>query len=823
MTTTVRQRIELGFESFGRLLCRRPLVAILFALMVAAALISQLPKMTLDTSTEGFLHQEDPTLVQYDAFREQFGRDEVVVLAVSAPEIFSAPFMEKLTALHEELRAGVPHLDDITSLVNARDTRGDEGALIVQDLLEEVPTDAAGWAALKARAEGNPLYRNLLLSEDGGTTTVVIKTDAFSEGEVPSEADALAAFDEGGFDDGGFEEMPAGAVEGEAEPRLYLSDEENSAVVAAVEAIAARYHGEDFQVHVAGSPVVVDALKRAMMTNMGRFTLLGVVTIALALGLMFRRASGVVLPLMVVVLSLLSTLGTMALSGVPFTLPTQILPSFLLAVGVGASVHLLAIFYHHLQAGHERHASIVHALGHSGLAVVMTSLTTAAGLASFAGAEVAPVADLGRFAAVGVLIALFYTLVLLPALLAVVPVKVKGQEAAVERSARMDRMLTGAADLSTGRPKAVLLVCLALFVVAAIGVSQVRFSHTPYKWISLEEPARQGSDFIDATLGGASALEMIVDTGEENGLYQPQVMASLAQLQVEVEAMAAGDQVVGKATSPADILREINRALNENRAEFYKIPESRELIAQEFLLFENSGSDDLEDFVDSQFRTARFTIKTPWVDAVEFPGFIDGVRARFQEVLGGGVEVVATGMNALLARTLTATIFSMAESYIIAAVVITVMMVVLMGNLRLGLLSMLPNFMPIFVTIGLMGWLGLPLDLFTMLIGSIAIGLAVDDTIHFLHNYRRYHHQTGDVAEAVRRTLLTSGRAMVVTTAVLSIGFFIYMFSTLSNLINFGLLTGFTIINALLADLFMAPALMAMLHGGRLEADDAEY
>ena len=168
-------------------------------------------------------------------------------------------------------------------------------------------------------------------------------------------------------------------------------------------------------------------------------------------------------------------------------------------------------------------------------------------------------------------------------------------------------------------------------------------------------------------------------------------------------------------------------------------------------------------------------------------------------------------MIALLSRTMSATILTLSESYAIAAVVITLMMILLIGNVRMGLVSMIPNLTPIILTIGLMGWLDLPMDLFTILIGSIAIGLAVDDTIHFMHNFRRYHLATGDVAQAVRQTLTTAGRAMLVTTAVLSIGFFLYMFSSLSNLFNFGLLTGFTILMALLADFFLAPALMAAM------------
>jgi predicted RND superfamily exporter protein len=150
-------------------------------------------------------------------------------------------------------------------------------------------------------------------------------------------------------------------------------------------------------------------------------------------------------------------------------------------------------------------------------------------------------------------------------------------------------------------------------------------------------------------------------------------------------------------------------------------------------------------------------------------------------------------------------------------------MILLLGNLRLGLVSMIPNLTPIILTMGLMGWLGLPMDLFTIMIGSIAIGLAVDDTIHFMHNFRRYHRSTGDVSDAIRLTLTGAGRAMLVTTAVLSLSFFLYMFSTLSNLFNFGLLTGFTIIMALLADLFLAPALMVLLEKHGLLPSDQDY
>ncbi len=816
MGTQFRQRIENAFAAFGSLIFQHRWKTMLLILLLAFGLASQMSKLVIDTSTEGFLHEKDPALLAYNQFREQFGRDELVLLTIQGKDVFDLVFLKKLKQLHRELADNTPYLDDITSLINARNTRGSKGELLVEDLLEYWPQNDDQLQAIKQRAMVNPTYRNMLLSEDGTITTVVLKTDAYVAEQ--GMEDALA----------GFDAAPEAATE--LKP---LSPAQNAEVVQKVSAIAAKYQSDDFKLYVAGTPVVTDYLKKSMQANMKKFMGMALLAIALILFLLFRRISGVLLPLLTVILSLLSTFGLMGAFGIPIKLPTQILPSFLLAVGIGASVHLLAVFFQRLQLLHEgkettesdshKEAAISYALGHSGLAIVMTSLTTAAGLASFAGAKVAPISDLGIVAAIGVLIALIYTLVLTPALMAILPLRAKTSKSSSSRYQRMDRLLLGIADFATERSRLVLTVSAALLIVGILGASQVRFSHFPFKWLPEDNSSRVATEFVNNNMRGASSVEVVIDTGEKNGFYEPARMQGLALLSDEIATIDRGDIYVGKTLSLADILKEINKALNENLDAFYAVPDNRQLIAQEFLLFENSGSDDLEDFVDSQFSKARFTIKMPWADAILYKDFLDDINNRFQRVMGDGVEITITGINALLSRTMSATIYSMAQSYIIAAVVITLMMILLIGNVRIGLVSMIPNLTPIILTLGLMGLMDMPLDLFTMLIGSIAIGLAVDDTIHFMHNYRRYHHETNDVKEAVRKTLLTTGRAMFVTTVVLATGFFLYMGADMSNLRNFGLLTGFTIIMALLADFFLAPALMQELHRSHLIADDSDY
>jgi len=825
MPQSIRDKFEQGFRHTTESIYTHPKKVLLLLLLSFVAMASGLPKIAIDTSTEGFLHDDDPVLLEYNDFRAQFGRDEMVQLTIVSEDIFSQPFMSRLKQLHHQLEMEVPHLNEITSLVNARKTVGDEGSLIVEDLLERWPVTPQQWQAVKSEAMANPLYTNLLLSEDGNITTIAIKTDAYSTGEIVD--DPLALLDDAsGFDDTLSSDS---AHRLQSVERAFLTDAENSELVRKIKQIVADYHQDDFQIYLAGSPVVTETLKSAMTTSMGRFVIMALTTIALILYLMFRRISGVIMPLLTVLMTVLSTVGLMSHLGIAIKLPTQILPSFLLAVGVGASVHLLAIFYQRLQHNQslglpegDSGEAISYASGHSGLPILMTSLTTAAGLASFSGSDVAPVSELGIFAAVGVMISFVYTLTLTPALMALFKVSAqknsKTQKSNTVHSA-LDPVLDWVTHFSIQNSGKIIITSLLLLSISLVLALQARFSHEPFTWLPKDDPARIATDFVNDHMKGASSAELIVDTGKENGLYEPAVMAGLDKLGKDVEQIATEQLYVGKSQSPADLLKEIHKALNENRDSFYTIPDNRELIAQEFLLFENSGSDDLEELVDNQFQKARFTAKMPWVDSIYYGDFVADLHERFSAVLGTGVTITVTGMAVLLGQTVMAAIYSMAEGYILAGVIITVMMILLIGNVRLGLLSMIPNLAPIVVTLGLMGLFDLPLDLFTMLIGSIAIGLAVDDTIHFMHNYRRYYRKYGDLERAIKATLHTSGRAMLVTTIVLSSGFFLYIFSSLNNLFNFGILTGLTIILALISLFFLAPALLHRAHLYRLIPD----
>ncbi len=800
----MRHRIEILLEALGHSVYRHAWVVIAGLLVLVALGATQIPKIEVRASTDEFLRVNDPIRVEYDAFLAQFGRDDVIMLAIEPGEVFDFAFLEKLRQLHETLEAEVPHLREVQSLINARETRGEGDQLIVGELFENWPENEPELAAIRARALANPLYTDLILTHEADMTTLTVELEAFSP--LFDSDDAFAGF--GDAADGDESELSRGAALAGADAKLTGAQE--AAAVATVNDIVARFDAPDFRIYAGGAPVLNTALMISLVRDIVLFTLLSTAMIALFLTVVFRRVLAVVAPLAIAVLSLVATLGVMGTVGIPAMPISEIVPSFLLSIGVGATVHLIAIFLQRLEAGASREDAVAGALGHSGLPIIMTSLTTAGGIASFATADLVPVAIFGVVAPLGILLTLAMTLLLGPAMLAVMPLrtpKIRRAEAPATPAPSI-RLLVRLGDFATTHTGLVLGAGAALVVIAIVGMLRLEVSFDSLEWFPDDLPAKVAARKLDDRFGGSMALELLVDTGETDGLHQPEVLQAMDRARHTVAGLQVGDIVAGKSISLVDIVKEIHQALNEGRPEARVIPDDRALVSQELMLFENSGSDDLEDVVDTDFSLGRFSIRAPMVDGSHYPPFGEEVARIFDAELEGRAKARLTGMMVVMGRSFTASIETMFRSYAIALVVITPLMMLLLGSFRLGLIAMIPNLFPIVLTLGLMGWLGVPLEMFSLLIGSVALGLAVDDTIHFMHGFRRGFAATGSVEIAVRETLRTTGQALLFTSIVLSMGFLIYVLSDLNNLSRFGLLTAFSIAVAFLADVMLAPALM---------------
>lgn len=795
---TMHSWLENWFALLAEFVCRWKYGVLLVMLLLTAGLASQIPTITIDTRDEGFFYDDDPALIAYNTFRDQFGQDDTFIIALQPKNGLDQPFFDTLFALHRDLESQVPYVDEIKSLVNGRIVRAAGDTLSVEELMPAPPRTPAEVARILELVKRYPLYEDLLLAKDRSLVSILIKAQAVK----PQDGDPLAGFE-------GDSVPPLGNTE------KYLSNEESIEITNAIATVLARYRDQGVTIHFSGTPAVIATLQQSITHDMSIMIPLSFLLIVASLILLFRRLSGLLYPLLVVTFSLLASLGVMAILGLPITLVSQMIPSFLLVVGIADSVHILTIFYRRYQLSGDKEQAIVEAIRFAGLPVLMTSVTTACGVFSFVWADVATVGQLGIITPIGVMLALLYTVVLLPALIAIFPVK-RPLPAPSNAMPLADRMFGAIARVTTRRPGLVLAISALLVAGAAAGAGSVRFSHNALNWFPEGSEIKVATHLLDRVNGGSVMLEAMVDTGEENGMLAPATLSKFARATAELPALVVNGIQAAKAWSLADVVKESNRALHGDRDSEYRLPESRELIAQELLLFEASGSDDLEEFTDLTYRLGRISLLAPFADAILYKEYVEGIKGYLQQLFPGAT-ITLTGKIPLFVQMIKNVVASLAKSYLFALVVITLLMVILVGRVRIGLLSMVANVAPIIGVLGLMGIRHIPLDLSTILIGSLVLGLVVDDTIHFLHHFRRAYDQCHDVEQAVRLTLFSTGRAMVITSCVLAGGFFIYTFAYLESNVRYGLLSGCAVVFALAADFYLVPALLRVVYGTRHE------
>ena len=782
---SVKQRIHQNFYTMGSLIATRPKSFLVFALIIATLFCLSLPSLRIDTSNESNLDKSHPEVQAYSAFHELYGYEESVVLMVKTEQLFDKAFLEKLRQFHFQLETEVVHLDSLKSIISTSLIFAEDDELLVEDLISSFPEDEKSIALFKQRALDNPTFRDLFFSRNLTHTAIYLHQQVHSPTLLNGQRQPFTSMDQHKY-------------------------------VESIRAVVAQNQADDFDITISGGPIIGDTLLSRIAFETPLFSGLANLVIIILLYALFRRVSAVLLPLLVINISLASLFGLMAFFDVALSSFSQILPSFILTVGVCDSVHFLSHFYMRYEQHGDKKLAIEQALSHTGMPMMLTSLTTAVGMLSFAITEIIPIRSLGVFAAAGVLIVWFYTIVLLPALLSLIPVTSKAKGVSVLDSSQSVLLKLG--QMGWQHPFKVIGFFASLLIVAVIAVSQLTFEHDPVKWLPDDSELPTSIKLMNEEFYGAIAVEMLVDTGAENGVKTTEFMQMLDDLNQHNLAFASHGVQLESSRSIVDTLKQVHLALNNNVVSDTPIADSDDLVAQELLLFEMSGGSDLHTQVNSDFSTARVTALGQWRDLIAYSKFLDEFEVSVKDLVADAGEVTFTGVVYLLSPIQRLAIHTMANSYVSATIIITFMMILMIGSLRLGLLSMIPNLLPIILGMGFMAISGMSLDLYSILIGSIAIGLVVDDTVHFIHGFQYNYEKLGNAQEAVEETLKNTGNALLFTTILLFGGFMTYSFSELVNMSDFGMITGAIVVLALVSDIILLPALLALMYGRKDKA-----
>jgi hydrophobe/amphiphile efflux-3 (HAE3) family protein len=821
--------IESQLAALACWVIKYPRSSIIVTLLVILALALGLSRLTIDVTNESMFREGDPALKQFQQFQTQFGRDDVVVAAIESSHIFSPDFLSKLESYHRDLEDNLPYLDKVTSLVNVTSISDQDGDVLIDDLQAVWPEDVRDFPAFKREVTDNPLYRNLFISQAGNITLMTIRASVYmaepsvSNQEVPDGfrekiiywhdkfAEHLSgkpperrSDNTGFFDD--IDQLDTVDNIARDQP---LSTPQLQAFIRELKVITSKHKRDDFQIRLMGGSIISDEHVQSIHIDFASLLPVTFLLVFILLFLILRRVAAALIPLSIVALTLLATLGLMGWLSLPITPVTVALPPLLLTIGVADSVHILNAFYGK-QGSLDRDSAIISSVQRTGLAVLFTSLTTIAGFLAFVTADIKPIADFGLLVGFGVTLAFLLSVVLIPAILRLQSQQVEKKQT-TEYAVSWIKAMWALAQISLRHSNKVLTGVVAVTVLCIPGIFQLQFSHNTLEWFPEDKPVRVNTYWADKVFNGTIPFEIIIDTGKKNGLYDPAIMQQLESFQAYAESLNPEVATMGRATSIVDTVKRIHWVLHQEKPNT-AIPDSSDLIAQELLLFEGSGADDIAELIDNNFSMARITTRLSWVDAVDYLPVREQLISEAQKQFSGLANVWATGSVDLISRTLVNIIQSMSSSYLIAAVVIALMLMLLMRSLTLGLVSLIPNFLPIIISLGVMGYIGIPLDMFTVLLGGIALGLAVDDTVHFMHSYRFYRQTLSlSVEESVKQTVVTVGPALLFTTVAMASGFLVFVLSDMNVVVTFGLLLAMTIVNALLLDLLVVPALAKVI------------
>lgn len=785
---------------------KRPFVYMWLCIFTSLAMGAGVVRLSVDSSNESLFKKGDSVLTSYQDFQKQFGRNDIVIIAIESEDVQSSNFYQSLQSLHYALEHEVPWVEDVSSLVNADWIESTQPSQLTVSDVGDLWAGGDGLSTAHFNEiKQSSLYKDTLISRGGKMVLVVVRA---LTGVAPKNAKKNAEADF--FAD---QEAVSKNFTDKTEDKG-LSSAQLDEFATGIQAILREYENKGMNLKAAGGPLLDKLHHDAMHHDVLALMAAAFAVVIIALFLLFRQIIAVVLPIVVVGLSLLSVFGMMGWLGIPITPVSQALPSLLLTVGVLDAVHLFGMFYMFERRGKSLKDSLIATVEHSGVAVLFTSLTTAAGFIGFVFARMKPIADFGWVAAFGTLLILAYTLILLPAL---IEIFYRKQPRSAQPNQLGERVISGMVTLSgvgARYPYRVMAGVLFLILIAWPGVQKVDFSYDVLSWFPKDEKIRVDTISIDNKIKATVPLEVVIDTGVERGILTPEFMAALRQFQDYAESINEGPVSVGRATSIVDVLERTHSEISG--VPLGTLPKTKSLISQEMLLYESGGAREIERLIDRQYSKARITVRLAWADGKDMVPLRQSIEDRANEIFSGFGEVQVTGTVDLVSTGAVELISSMSSSYLFASITITLMLIVLWSSLRLGLLAAIPNFIVIYLAIAIMGYTGMTINMITVLLGGIILGLAVDDTVHLINAMRHHIAQKDEtVIASIEMSMRTVAPMLLVTSLVLALGFSMFSLSMMSVLKSFGLLLAASMIFALMFDLLVTPAILSLLSNGQ--------
>ncbi|MEC8050136.1 MAG: MMPL family transporter [Myxococcota bacterium] len=739
----------------------KPLLVLALGLVGVFALTPGLKKITADFTHTGFFYDDDPMLEEFNAFERQFGNDDSVILAVHSPDgIFDVESAELLLEVTEKMWL-LPDIIRVTSLANYSWVHAEGDDILVDPFLpDDIPLTQELLDERKAIALSHEVIPDYLVNKSADTAMLYAKLRPGLDSVVKT-----------------------------------------GPLINAARELAAEMSKGEHQIFVSGGPAINTGFQEATQNDLERLVpfLMGLIILTLLVAL--RSPLAVVLSLSVVIFTVIATFSMTGLTGYPITSLTGILPQILIAICVADAVHILTVFRQARRAGKSKEESARYTMLKNFLPTVLTSISTSIGFFSFGTANLSGLVGLGVLAGFGVLAAWFVTYFILGPLLFLLPSRIK--PAPEEKLAASLGLATSLTNWLSRHRRAVIGSFAVVVVGSLVLTLNNRVNSDPYLYFKKGLPLRDANDFITEKVGGSRGLEIVLRTGTEDGVKEPAFLKKVEAYQAWIDQQPG----VTRTLSIVDILKATNRSLNGDEPSMYRLADTKELIGQELFLYTMSLPQgmDINDRVTVKSDALRLTVlwtiseSDAWVEARE------GILAKGQEM---GFDMTITGKGNIYQSMNPYVVGSFVRSISVALILISILLIVVFGSVRLGLIALIPNCIPLIMGGAVFYLIGKDIDIGSVLVMSVCLGIAVDDTIHMLTNFHRLRREGMPAQEATAELIAHTSPALIFTTIVLVCGFGTLAFGSFIPNIYFGIMCAIILSMALFTDMTFLPSLL---------------
>ena len=823
----------------------------LFFIAMSVFMVKGMSRNTFEMTLDSWFSKNDPVKLSLDRFRDEFGSDDGIFIVYKPKDgdVFSHKSLAAVRGIREELLdidlleskdtpSMLEHINRVETITSIKILQVEDGALISKHLIGDfIPGKSEALNKIRQTAMEQKDLPLLYFSKNSQYGGIFIETDF---GTIPLDVD-----DEFNMDsDGEYDEIIAEApVNGEINPKQIqprfktTTTDEYLNIMEEINSILQKPQYAD---HLDYYPVGNAPLNQAnmeIMKELGPMFLGMILIMIILLWILFRSLSAVIWPVTIVVLTSIWSIGISGWMGTTFSNMLTLSIMLILAIGIADSIHILSAYLHHRKEIPNHLIAMKMTFEKAVLPCLLTSVTTMIGLLALLFTPIKQIRVFGYTSAMGVGLAFFLSITLLPLMIDLWSPVSKNPKKTKEKltglktvlhpflipgellgklipdfSKVLQRWLSRILLIVERRPVSIILIFIAIFVGCLYGASQVKVDSNLVEQVKRGTPLRTAYEVVDTYMMGTQNLEIFINMGAEDSLTDPNVLKAMEKVQTDISDKYPN--LVIRTHSLVDVVKEANQALNEDREDMYVIPKDQSTVAQTLFLFDNSDPEDRARLVSGNYSKSHISIQLHNAGSYEYTRFFKAVQEDIAKTFAHlqadypDMDISVTGGLDLLMELAEYITWSQLKSFGLTLLVISVMLFFIVGSIRTGFISILPNLIPATLTFGLLGIFGLSLDAKTIVIAPVIIGIAVDDTIHFITHYRMEIMKHGVIKLALHNTLQEVGQAITYTTLILGLGFSILAFSSLTAFVKMGIFGALAIFMALLCDLFLLPALI---------------